>query len=238
MAYYFDSETSSCKSACESDDNKSNINRTPELDHSRSWSIFNSHDTNYGYKKQRNHFKTKEDCERQCLVLLRSESNKTSKQLFETSNLGAEVNGEAPDGSDVRLLLSMQGGSMAHFSLGPGKISRAVQHRTIDEIWFFTAGIGEMWRKQGNAEAIVVTKVGTCITIPVGTKFQFRSLGKTALEAVAITMPPWPGDGEAMFVAGIWNSSLISGLTSKCCKTTLCAWSLAFILIHCFKFFV
>ena len=133
-----------------------------------------------------------------------------SEQAFETKHMGNTIDGEAPDGSDVRLLLTLSRGSMAHFSLSSGKISRAVQHRTVDEIWFFLTGIGEMWRKQGDREAFVIVKNGTCITIPVGTLFQFRAFGNFPLTAVAITMPPWPGDSEAMFPISVWNASLIS----------------------------
>ena len=38
----------------------------------------------------------------------------------------------------------------------------------------------------------------------VGTRFQFRATGERALKAVAVTLPPWPGDGEAEFVKGKW----------------------------------
>jgi hypothetical protein len=37
----------------------------------------------------------------------------------------------APDGSDVRVLLRLSRGSMAHFELGAGRVSRAVAHRTV-----------------------------------------------------------------------------------------------------------
>ena len=47
----------------------------------------------------------------------------------------------APDGSEVRLLLGLKGGSLAHFQLSPGEVSVAVRHRTVEEIWFFLAGI-------------------------------------------------------------------------------------------------
>ena len=165
-----------------------------------------------------NQFLTRETCEQQCLAsLIRSTVNdplsmtvNVSEQAFETKDLGSTVDGEAPDGSDVRLLLSLAQGGMAHFSLDPGKISRAVQHRTVSEIWFFVTGEGEMWRKQGDREAFVMVRFGTCITIPVGTQFQFRSFGNTPLTAVAITMPPWPGDSEPMFPFGVWNASLVS----------------------------
>ena len=108
----------------------------------------------------------------------------------------------APDGSDVRVLLRLAGGSMAHFTLAPGRVSRAVRHRTVSEIWFVLGGRGEMWRGAGDGGSVDVLETGVCLTIPAGTSFQFRSLGAEALTAVAITMPPWPGDDEAIPVDG------------------------------------
>jgi mannose-6-phosphate isomerase-like protein (cupin superfamily) len=49
---------------------------------------------------------------------------------------------------------------------------------------------------------------GSCLTIPVGTRFQFRTRGTEPLSAVAVTMPPWPGDGEAVEVQGGWTPTL------------------------------
>lgn len=108
----------------------------------------------------------------------------------------------APDGSDVRVLLGLKGGGMAHFELGPGKASKAVVHRTVEEIWYIVGGRGEMWRKHGEREEITALEPGVCLTIPLGTRFQFRT--KDGLQAVAVTMPPWPGDGEASEVPGKW----------------------------------
>ena len=34
---------------------------------------------------------------------------------------------------------------MARFSLPPFAVSRAVVHRTVDEVWYFLAGHGRMW---------------------------------------------------------------------------------------------
>ena len=110
---------------------------------------------------------------------------------------------EAPDGSDVHVLLALKGGSMARFELAAGKTSKAVVHRTVDELWYVLSGRGEMWRKQDAHEETVALEPGVCISIPVGTAFQFRSLEK-ALTAVAVTMPPWPGEGEAAIVPGKW----------------------------------
>jgi mannose-6-phosphate isomerase-like protein (cupin superfamily) len=111
----------------------------------------------------------------------------------------------APDGSEVRLLLQLAGGSMAHFQLAPGLTSLAVTHRTVEEIWFFLSGRGEMWRSQGEIEDVVPVEPGVCLTIPLGTRFQFRSLGDAPLAAIGVTMPPWPGEGEAVIVQGKWE---------------------------------
>ncbi|MCG8509786.1 MAG: cupin domain-containing protein [Rhodospirillales bacterium] len=123
---------------------------------------------------------------------------------FETKRLPKNPDVAAPDGSDVRILLGLKGGTMAHFELPPGRTSRAVTHRTVEEIWYFLGGRGEMWRKQGSREEIVTVEAGICLTIPQGTHFQFRAIGGEPLSAVAITMPPWPGEDEAVFVDGKW----------------------------------
>jgi mannose-6-phosphate isomerase-like protein (cupin superfamily) len=124
---------------------------------------------------------------------------------FETKRLPATRDVVAPDGSDIRVLLGLRAGGMAHFTLAPGQTSRAVAHRTVEEIWFVVSGRGEMWRKHAQREEIVPLEPGVCLTIPLGTHFQFRALGAEPLAAVAITMPPWPGDGEAYEVAGAWR---------------------------------
>jgi mannose-6-phosphate isomerase-like protein (cupin superfamily) len=113
----------------------------------------------------------------------------------------------APDGSEVRILLSLARGSMAHFRLPPAQVSRAVRHRTVEEIWYVLSGQGEMWRSAGGEQEVIALAPGTCLTIPVGVAFQFRAQLAEALAAVAITMPPWPGDGEAEFVDGQWQST-------------------------------
>lgn len=114
----------------------------------------------------------------------------------------------APDGSEARLLLRLGGGSMTHFSLAPGRVSRAVMHRTVAEIWFVLEGSGEMWRKQGSREEVVPLTPGVCVTVPLGVKFQFRASGSVPVTAVVVTMPPWPGDQEAVPVSGPWEPSL------------------------------
>ena len=123
---------------------------------------------------------------------------------FETRNIAATPDAIAPDGSEVRLLGSLPQGSMAAFRLAPLAVSKAVAHRTVGEIWYFTAGHGLMWRRLGDREAITEVASGVSITIPTGTHFQFRCDGSEPLNAIGVTMPPWPGESEAFFVDGIW----------------------------------
>ena len=127
---------------------------------------------------------------------------------FDTMQLPGAPDAVAPDGSDVRVLLGLGRGSMAHFELAEGQVSRAVAHRSVDEIWYILHGHGRMWRRQAQRQETVPLRPGTCVSIPAGTHFQFRADGSGPLAAVAITMPPWPGDGEAYEVPGAWPVSL------------------------------
>ena len=52
----------------------------------------------------------------------------------------------APDGSRVHPLLALASGSMAQFELDGGQVSRAVRHRSVEEIWLVLSGRGEIWR--------------------------------------------------------------------------------------------
>ena len=119
---------------------------------------------------------------------------------YETATLAAAPVVTAPDGSTVRLLPQLAGGSMAHFTLEPGQVADAVIHRTVEELWYVLRGAGEMWRRQDGRESVVPAVPGTALTIPLGTAFRFRA-GPEGLEIVAVTMPPWPGSDEAVPVA-------------------------------------
>jgi mannose-6-phosphate isomerase-like protein (cupin superfamily) len=127
---------------------------------------------------------------------------------FETALVSDAPRVVAPDGSDVRVLPSRPGGSMAHFTLSPGTTSRAVMHRTVEELWFVVGGRGEMWRASAEREAVVSLEPGVALTIPLGTRFQFRATGDDPLTIVGVTMPPWPGDDEAVAVAGPWEPTV------------------------------
>ena len=127
---------------------------------------------------------------------------------FATCTLPTDLTITAPDGSDVRVLLGLRGGGMAHFTLAPGATSMAVTHRSVEEVWYVVAGRGEMWRRQGEREEVTELVPGVCLTIPLGTHFQFRASATEPVSAVAITMPPWPGEDEAVAVEGLWAPSV------------------------------
>jgi mannose-6-phosphate isomerase-like protein (cupin superfamily) len=115
----------------------------------------------------------------------------------------------APDGSLVRLLPQLAAGSMAHFELGVSEVSRPQQHRTVGEIWYVLQGLGRMWRQQeGFPPREIDLRPGIALTIPVGTSFQFRNTGREPLAAIGVTMPPWPGKGEAIDADGPWTPNL------------------------------
>ncbi len=124
--------------------------------------------------------------------------------VFTHVALAALPVGVAPDTSQIRLLPRVEGGSMIHVELAGGAVSKAIMHRSVEELWYILEGCGEMWLKQGEREKSVPLAPGDSLSIPVGTRFQFRSIGSAPLRAVVVTMPPWPGEDEAVFVEGFW----------------------------------
>jgi mannose-6-phosphate isomerase-like protein (cupin superfamily) len=132
---------------------------------------------------------------------------------FATRRLSPAPDAIAPDGSEVRVLVALAGGGLAHFRLSPDTASVAVHHRTIEEIWYVVAGRGQMWRRKDaddNAEVVDLSP-GVALTIPVGTHFQFRAFGPDALDVLGVTMPPWPGEGEAVRSEGPWRPTVVPG---------------------------
>lgn len=111
----------------------------------------------------------------------------------------------APDGSAIRSLLALPAGSLAYCTLPAGSVSKAVVHQTVEEIWYCVAGTGQIWRRGPEEAQITDLAPGTCVTIPVGTHFQFRTSSMDELQLLIATMPPWPGAQEALPVAGYWK---------------------------------
>ena len=95
---------------------------------------------------------------------------------FRTSRLTAARDAVAPDGSDMRILLRLTGGGMAHFALPPGETSTAVTHRTVEEIWFILSG--RAVEEAGGDEEIVSLEPGVCLTLPLVRTFSF---GRSAI---------------------------------------------------------
>jgi mannose-6-phosphate isomerase-like protein (cupin superfamily) len=127
---------------------------------------------------------------------------------YETKPLPETKNATAPDGSEVRILSGLKAGGMAHFRLMSGQVSRAVTHRTVEEIWYILGGRGQMWRSYNGDEDIVDLKRDMSLTVPLGTHFQFRTTSDEPLDVVGVTMPPWPGEGEASIVKGPWTPNV------------------------------
>ncbi|MEV0638087.1 hypothetical protein AB0I77_24720 [Streptomyces sp. NPDC050619] len=46
---------------------------------------------------------------------------------------------------------------------------------SVQEIWYVVSGDGDMWRSLDGHEQTVVLEPGVCLTIPLGTSFQFRA---------------------------------------------------------------
>ena len=114
----------------------------------------------------------------------------------------------APDGSEVRLLLTDEHGatrcSVVEVTLGAGEISRPVRHRTVEEAWYVLSGTGEVWRCPPGIPVTAVPPMrmvaGDAIVIPTGWGFQFRADAGSDLRFVCVTMPAWPGMDEAVDV--------------------------------------
>ncbi len=115
---------------------------------------------------------------------------------------GVEI---APDGSTVERLGRVSGGSLARFTFAAGSISKAVRHKQVEELWYVLSGAAELWRapESGDAELRPLQE-GDAVALEARCAFQVRVSGDAPLKVVAVTLPPWPGDGEAVLVDGHW----------------------------------
>ena len=106
---------------------------------------------------------------------------------FTTQTTPVNPDDVAPDKSQVRLLAQLESCGMAEFRLPAGKVSHAVEHRTVDEIWYVLSGTGEMWRMQEGREEVTHLNPGLSLTIPVGTTFQFLADDEAPLRVLGVT---------------------------------------------------
>jgi len=127
------------------------------------------------------------------------------KTDFEIRPLNDHPDYLAPDGSEIRLLAKVNAGGLCHCSLPVGKVSAAVKHKTVEEIWYFLSGEGEMWQKEVNNNKPFGIKKGDSLNIPVGNSFQFRNTGNEPLCILIATLPKWPGADEAVYEDGFWK---------------------------------
>lgn len=115
----------------------------------------------------------------------------------------------APDGSEVRLLLTEEHGatrcSVVEVSIAAGAVSRPVRHRTVEEAWYVVEGEGEVWRCPPEVSVAAVMPVqiapGDALTIPIGWTFQFKAGAGAGLRFICVTIPAWPGMDEAVEVS-------------------------------------
>ena len=107
----------------------------------------------------------------------------------------------APDGSDIHFrVVDAERASLVEVVLGPGHTSRPVRHRTVEEIWYFLSGSGEVWVQSpdGTMEETRTVAPGEVVVIPTGSAFQFRAAGAEELRFLCYTSPPWSGNDEAV----------------------------------------
>ena len=129
-----------------------------------------------------------------------------SREEFESGKLGPDFVA-APDGSEIRVLHVLSGGGLSECTLRANGVSSAITHKTVEEIWFITHGLGQIWRLLDNMQEITDLEPGVSLSIPSGTHFQFRNTGDVPLRLVISTMPQWPGNQEAVQVEGMWPAS-------------------------------
>ena len=112
----------------------------------------------------------------------------------------------APDGSEIRLLLDHRHqasrASMVEVALDAGQVSRPVWHRQVEEVWYVLEGQGQVWRCPPEVAPAAMPPVpvgpGDALVIPAGWTFQFSAAHNSRLRFLCVTIPPWPGDHEAV----------------------------------------
>jgi mannose-6-phosphate isomerase-like protein (cupin superfamily) len=109
----------------------------------------------------------------------------------------------APDGSDIYFkVLDAKHASVVEVVLALGRTTRAVRHRTVEEIWYILAGSGDVWMRapdDSRSETRAVGR-GDTVVIPTGWDFQFRARGEEPLRFLCYTSPPWPGEDDAILL--------------------------------------
>src|SRR5437764_1012662 len=92
-------------------------------------------------------------------------------RLLAVKQLTENKDNLAPDGSEIRLLAKVSGGGLVHCTLNQNEVSSPVRHKTVEEIWYFLSGVGQVWRKIGEQEQVVEVRAGVSLAIPCGASF-------------------------------------------------------------------
>ncbi len=100
---------------------------------------------------------------------------------WETKQVPQDRDYLAPNGSEMQLLPEVGGGDPSYCTLPVGGVSKAVSHRTVDEIRCFVFGKGHVWPKRGCQKSAGEAAPGSCLTIPCATTFRFRNTGDESL---------------------------------------------------------
>ena len=127
---------------------------------------------------------------------------------MKTTTLAPQADKNSPAGANVRILMSSDTGGMIHSTVPPQQINKAVVHATVNEFWHILEGHGEIWRDDGEQSQVTTLLPGTSIDIPTGTAFQYRNVSDKDFKFICITMPPWPGDNECIYVDGHWQPTI------------------------------
>ena len=130
---------------------------------------------------------------------------------MQTRPFPAAPDARSPAGAEIRYLMEGATGNMIHSTVPPGQVNRAAVHATVDEFWHVLSGEGEIWRRDGVTEATTALRTGVTIDLAAGTAFQYRCTGAEPLRFICVTMPPWPGDGEATVIEGPWTPTAPTG---------------------------
>jgi mannose-6-phosphate isomerase-like protein (cupin superfamily) len=110
------------------------------------------------------------------------------------------------DGSTIREIAGVGGGaaaparaqSLAEATVPPGGRTLAHLHRTTEELYFFTAGSGEL--RSGDERAPVAA--GDCVTIAPGTVHELHNTGEEPLVLLCCCAPPYTHEDTVLVDAG------------------------------------